>query len=440
MTKIILLLGSGGREHAMAWKMAQSQSVEKIYVLSGSDGIATVAKAQMIAGNAADVEFVLQTARNLKPDLIVIGPETPLAVGVVDALESAGFFVMGPRQAAALLESSKIFAKEFMTAFKIPTAPFKVCQTHADAVTALQQWDIEHKGIVLKADGLSAGKGVVVTHDRAEALKTVHDFMVDSACSVKTEHLLLEEKITGKEVSAFALCDGETFVPLGYACDYKRIRDNDEGANTGGMGGYSPHDFPSNSAKEFINDRVFKATVDGMKQRGTPFKGILFAGLMIEDDTVQVIEFNTRFGDPETQILLPLLESDLVELFLAAAQGKLADAKTPQFSNKTAVHVVMVSEGYPKTFGTGMRLGEEITFPDTLLTGENPRLFFAGVKKQDGKWLNNGGRVLGVTALGDSLEAARTLAYQAASTIHFKGAHWRKDIGADKSGRKDIGR
>ncbi len=423
--KTILLLGSGGREHALAWKMAQSPAVTTIWALPGSDGIATVEKTKCIGGDAANVAAVVKTAQELKPDLIFIGPETPLAAGVVDALESAGMTVLGPRQAAAQLESSKIFSKEFMTEFGIPTAPFKVADTYDEAVAICKTWDIEAKGIVIKADGLAAGKGVVVTHDRAEALKTLHDFMINPACSVKTGRILLEEKITGKEVSAFALCDGTTFLPLGYACDYKRVNDNDKGPNTGGMGGYAPKGWPSDKARQFIQEHVFRPVMKGMQERGTPFKGILYAGLMVDGDDVKVIEFNTRFGDPETQILLPLIAEDVVPLFAQAAKGTL-QATPPSLRNEHALHVVITSEGYPETLGTGMRLGEKIDVP---AAAANTLLFISGAKKQNNQWVNNGGRVMGVTALGTTMEEARTRAYATVEKIHFQGAHWRKDIG-----------
>lgn len=426
MTKTILLLGSGGREHALAWKMAQSPSVAKIVALPGSDGIASLEKVTCLAGDASDRDFVVSAARKIAPDLVVIGPEKPLAAGVSDALEEDGFLVFAPSRAAALLEVSKIFAKEFMTECGIPTAPFHVCASYAAALEALGKRDIEGRGVVLKADGLAAGKGVVVTHDRAEALKTAHDFMVNPACTVKTERLLLEDKITGREVSAFAVCDGKTFLPLGYACDYKRVNDGDTGANTGGMGGYVSQGWPSENARRFIEENVFRKVVEGMRSRGTPFKGILFAGLMIEGDEVRVIEFNARFGDPEAQILLPTVQTDIVTLFSQAAGGEIAAAGPVVFTRDLAVHVVMVSEGYPENFGQGMRLGQDIRLPHSL--NDNTLLFLAAARKKDGKWVNDGGRVLGVTALGATLEQARCRAYEALKDIHFNGAHWRKDI------------
>jgi len=425
---IVILLGSGGREHALAWKMNQSLLVEQIIAIPGSDGMASLQKVECVNGNPSDASYILDLAEEYRvPVLVVVGPEKPLEAGVTDLLEQHGIAVMGPSRAGARLENSKVFAKNFMTEQGIPTARFTVCKTYEECVDALKNWDIEGKGVVVKADGLAAGKGVVVTHDRAEALKTCDDFLNNPACSVKSEKILLEEKVTGKEVSAFAICDGETFMTLGYACDYKRVRDGDQGPNTGGMGGYVPEGWPSDGVKKFVEEGIFKKTVDGMKKNGTPFKGILYAGLMIEGEKVNVIEYNTRFGDPEAQILLPMIDGDIVPLFEKAAHGHLSEAKPVKFKKSSAVHVVMVSEGYPETFGTGMRLGEKITLPKNL--NDNAMLFISGAKKRDGEWINDGGRVLGVTALGASMTEARANAYKAIGEIHFNGAHWRKDIG-----------
>ncbi len=430
----VLLLGGGGREHALAWKIVQSPDVARLCALPGNDGMAALSKVSCIAGDPADATLVLAKAQELKADLIMVGPEKPLAAGVVDVLEKAGFAVLGPIKAAAQLESSKIFAKQFMTEFDVPTAPYRICGSYAEAAEALKGWPVEDKGIVIKADGLAAGKGVVVTHDRAEAEKTLHDFMVNPACQVKSERILLEEKLSGREVSAFALCDGATFQPLGYVCDYKRVRDGDEGPNTGGMGGYAPKDWPSAKARRFVNEKIFASVIKGMQDRGTPFRGILFAGLMIDGDNVKVIEFNTRFGDPETQILMPLIDGDIVPLFLRAAKGELKSEKVA-LKESAAVHVVMASEGYPETFGGGMVLGQRIELPESMLepgVNDNGLLFVMGAKKKDGGWTNEGGRVLGVTALAGTMEEARDIAYRTISGIRFKGAHWRKDIGKNR--------
>ncbi len=428
----ILLLGGGGREHALAWKIAQSPLLRSLTVMPGSDGIALLPHTRCVAGDAADIKAVLTLAAEIKPDLVIIGPEAPLAAGVSDALRAAGYKVAAPSKAAAQLESSKIFSKSFMMSHGIPTADFNIVMTPEEAAQKIALWDVENDGIVIKADGLAAGKGVVVTHDRTEALKTVHNFMENPACTVKSDMLLLEQKLTGREVSAFALCDGKNFITIGYACDYKRVNDGDQGPNTGGMGGYAPEGWPSAGAQSFIEKYIFQSVLDGMAAAGTPYTGFLFAGLMIEDTEVNVIEFNTRFGDPEAQILLPMIDSDLVPLLLAAAEGNIKDKPAPKLKQGSAVHIVMTSEGYPETFGTGMRLEQAITLPDDLLeSGENDNafLFIAGASKVGGTWQNTGGRVLGVTATGDNIDDARAKAYDAISRIHFNGAHWRSDIG-----------
>jgi len=422
--KTVMLIGSGGREHAIAWKLAQSPLLEKTIVLPGSDGIAALPQTSCMA----ETDF-LKAAQMIKPDLVIIGPEQPLADGLTDLLEQNGFTVFGPSQAAAQLESSKIFSKDFMRDESIPTASFAACNDFDTAKDIIQNWDAA-KGFVVKADTLAAGKGVVVTDNRDEALKTAEDFMTNPACTVKTARLLLEEKLAGKEVSAFAVCDGKNLLTLGYACDYKRVFADDQGPNTGGMGGYAPQGWPSETTRKFVDEHIFQKTLDGMAARGTPFKGILFAGLMIDGETVNVIEYNVRLGDPETQILLPLIEDDILEIFLAAAKGNLAalDKTALTLSGGTAVHVVMASEGYPSTDGSAMTLGQKI---DGLGSAENDNtalVFLAGARKDGADWVNTGGRVLGVTAVGENTQEARQKAYAALAQINFHGAHFRNDI------------
>ncbi|TDJ07228.1 MAG: phosphoribosylamine--glycine ligase [Deltaproteobacteria bacterium] len=430
----ILLLGSGGREHAMAWKMSQSPLVETLYVLPGNDGMTSLDKVSKLSGSVTDVPLIVETSIDLGIDLVVVGPENPLSEGVANALEEKGINVFGPSRQAAQLESSKVFSKNFMVEYDIPTARALIFDNFADAKAAMERWDVT-QGIVIKADELAAGKGVVVTKDRAEAEKTLFDFMENPDCTVNTKKVLLEEMLMGKEVSAFAICDGEDFISLGYACDYKRVGNGDTGPNTGGMGGYSPKNWPSNTIKSFVDEKVFKTVLRGMKEMGMPFKGILFAGLMVDGEVAKVIEFNVRLGDPEAQILLPLVEGDLVPTLLSAAQGKLSElgSKVIKLKPETSVHIVMASGGYPSTDGTKMDLGNEITYPQDLLPGvedKNNFIFLAGAKKSaDGPLVNSGGRVLGVTALGPELEGARKLAYQTLKDVSFKGAHWRTDIG-----------
>lgn len=426
----VMLVGGGGREHAIAWKLSQSPRLQKTVAVPGSDGIAMLPKTSCLI----ETDF-LKAAQQIKPDLVIIGPEQPLANGVTDMLEQNGFTVFGPSQQAAQLEASKIFSKNFMKEHDIPTAAFAVCDDFAAAKDVIQNRD-SSKGFVIKADTLAAGKGVVVTDSRAEALKTAEDFMTNPACTVKTKRLLVEDKLHGREVSAFAICDGKDFLTLGYACDYKRVFSGDKGPNTGGMGGYAPQGWPSESARKFIESRIFAKTLAGMAARGTPFKGVLFAGLMIDGDNVNVIEYNVRLGDPETQILLPLIEEDLLEIFLAAANGKLSALKKKSLalSGGTAVHVVMASGGYPSTDGSAMILDQKI---NGLAEAENDNkalVFLAGAEKRGTEWVNTGGRVLGVTATGKDTGEARQKAYDALQKISFSGAHFRDDIAGGERG------
>lgn len=426
-----LLLGSGGREHALAFKFTQSNLSEKVYVLPGNDGMKLTPQIELINGGLKDFDFILQTIKDKKIDFVVVGPEEPLSNGIVDFLEENNVLVYGPSKAAAQLEGSKIFSKEFMNEFSIPTAKAQKYYSYEEALKGLSDWDFK-KGIALKADSLAAGKGVVVTHDEEEAKKVLFDFMVNPECSVKTKNILIEEKLVGKEVSAFALCDGERFVSLGLACDHKRVGDGDTGPNTGGMGCFRPMGWPSEKVKKDIDELVFRPVIEGMKKRKTPYKGILFAGLMVDGDELSVIEYNVRFGDPETQTLVPLIESDLLELFYKAAKGALNDCPPIKLKSDCSVHVVMVSGGYPALDQTPMELNHVIQFDKEIIPHENSNnefLFMAGVKNKDGNLVNTGGRVLGVTALGKNKEEARKKAYDQISKINFNKAHWRTDIG-----------
>ncbi len=414
----ILLLGSGGREHALAWRLIQDDVVEHLYALPGNDAIASLDKSSLVTGDP------LEIANKLQPDLIVIGPEAPMEQGVTDILEDAGFKVFAPTKFAAQLETSKAFSKDFMLKNKIPTAKYFNCDDYDEALKIVKDWDVENKGIVIKSDALAAGKGVVVTNNRNEALKTIHDFMVSNECTVSTDKIVLEEKLEGREVSAFAICDGNNFQTIGYACDYKRIFDNDDGANTGGMGGYATPSWVDDNLKKFVDEQVFQKTIDGMQDLDQPYKGILYAGLMVSSDgTVNVIEFNVRFGDPEAQILMPLIDGNLAELFLDAASGNLNENKI-SIKKQNSVHIVMTSQGYPSIDGTAMLLNQELNIPDDL----DGHLFIAGAKKQDDKWLNTGGRVLGLTVIANDIDEAREKAYSEINKINFNGAHFRTDI------------
>lgn len=433
----VLILGSGGREHAMAWKVAQSNLVDAIYCLPGNDGMTFIQKLSRVPGSVSDIPSVVSKAKELSIDLVIVGPEDPLSLGIADALEKENILVFGPSKEAAKLEASKVFSKNFMMENDIPTAKAYSCESYEAAMAVLDSWDFS-SGVVIKADELAAGKGVVVTSYEAEARQTLFDFMKNPDCTVKAKKVLIEERLSGKEVSAFAICDGENFISLGYACDYKRVGDNDLGPNTGGMGGYSPKNWPEDSTKKFVEERVFKRVLQGMAKKGTPYKGFLFAGLMIDGSKVNVIEFNVRMGDPETQILLPLIEGDLVPTLLAAAKGEIAKLGSSAISlrRETSVHIVMTSKGYPSIDGTEMLLNQAISYPVGLIPGEEGNdfadrfLFLAGAKKnKDQILVNSGGRVLGVTAIGTDLKEARESAYAILSQISFQGAHFRRDIG-----------
>jgi phosphoribosylamine--glycine ligase len=423
----ILLVGGGGREHALAWKLSQSAQITRLVVTPGNAAITTLPKTTW---SSADPNELAATERF---DLAVIGPEAPLAAGLADRLRALGIPVFGPSLAAAQLETSKGFAKRRMQAWGIPTAGFEIADTLAAARIILADWPVEQQGVVIKADGLAAGKGVVVTRNREEAERTLTDFLANPANTIRAESVVIEHILKGREVSAFALCDGHDFRMLGYACDYKRLGDGDTGPNTGGMGGYAPLGWPSPAVKQ-ATETIVQQVLDGMRAAGMPFVGTLFIGLMVDGDDAHVLEFNTRFGDPETQTLLPLMQNDLVPLLLSAANGALA-ASTDEWSLRegTAVHVVMASGGYPAIDGSPMVLEQSIAFGDPALIGNSapngPWVFIAGARQNDANWINTGGRVLGVTALGATVEEARTHAYQTLAGIHFTDAQWRHDIG-----------
>ena len=422
----VLVIGTGGREHALAWRLAEDQKVSKVTVCPGNPGMLKTAGINVVSDCKAEPESILGLAQELKPDLIVIGPEAVLAKGVTDLLEAHGFAVYGPSQAAAELETSKIFSKQVMADNNVPTASSKAYQGYESAMADLDNWDFD-RGVVLKSDALAEGKGVVVTHDRAEAESVLYDFMVNPEVSVKTDSILIEEKLVGKEASAFALCDGDDYFFLGVACDYKRVGNGDEGPNTGGMGGYSPKTWPGPVVEEKVRTQVVEPMLKGMKARGTPFKGTLFVGFMVDEQDISVIEFNVRFGDPETQILMPMVQGSFYDLLYACATGKLAEMQPDvSLSDLYSVHVVLASGGYPSIDASPLDTGNNIEVNGTF--DEDCHLFYAGVKENNGQLVNSGGRVLGLTALGESLTEARAKAYANFGKISLKGAHWRTDI------------
>lgn len=416
----ILLIGGGGREHALAWKLAQSDKVEKIFAAPGNPGIAMLKKCSCIDLKLDDLEKVADYAEEESIDLTVVGPEATLVAGIADVFKRRGLPVFGPSKAAAQLEGSKAFSKELMAKYNIPTAFFKICE---DMETAKAY--VKEKGapIVVKADGLAAGKGVVVAMTEEEALEAIEEMMGDHKFGNAGARVVLEEYMEGEEASLLAFTDGKTVVPMLAAQDHKRIFDNDQGPNTGGMGTYAPAPVMTDILRLKATERILKPVVAAMAKEGTPYQGCLYAGLMIKDDVIKVVEFNCRFGDPETQVVLPLLESDLAEIMLACATGTLDQADVA-WSDKAAVCVVMASGGYPESYETG----KAITGLAEADAQENTVVFHAGTKNAAGSIVTAGGRVLGVTAVDDNIRAARDRAYAAVENIKFEGAFYRKDI------------
>jgi phosphoribosylamine--glycine ligase len=418
----VLVIGSGGREHALAWKIAQSPLVEKVYGAPGNPGIDRLEKGACINVGVNDFEALDTYIEAEGIDLTVVGPEVPLVHGIVDFLEERGKRVFGPSKKAAQLEGSKSFAKEFMARHGIPTAESR---TFDDLQEALAYVRSQPAPIVIKADGLAAGKGVTVAVSQAEAEAAIYAAMAEGAFGEAGARVVVEEYLTGEEASILAFCDGRAVKPLASSQDHKPVGENDEGPNTGGMGAYSPAPVVTDALMEEIVRDVLVPTSAGMAKEGTPYKGILYAGLMITENGPKVIEYNVRFGDPETQAILPRMETDLVPALLACCNGTL-DSCEIRYSPRPCVSVVMASEGYPGVYAKA----KEITGVDEAEALEDVAVFAAGVKRKGDQLFSSGGRVLNVTALGNTQRAAMEKAYQAVSCIHFEGAFYRRDIGA----------
>ena len=416
----ILLIGGGGREHALAWKLVQSPKVEKLFAAPGNPGMALLQKCECINLNVDDLEGVADYAEEQSIDLTVVGPEAPLVAGLADVFKRRGLPVFGPSKDAAQLEGSKAFSKELMAKYNIPTAFFKICE---DIDTAKAY--VEEKGapIVVKADGLAAGKGVVVAMTKEEALEAIDEMMGDHKFGAAGARLVLEEYMEGEEASLLAFTDGKTVVPMIAAQDHKRVFDGDEGPNTGGMGTYAPAPVMTDILRLKATELILKPVVEAMAKEGTPYQGCLYAGLMIKGDSVKVVEFNCRFGDPETQVVLPLLDGDLAEIMLACATGTLDKAEVA-WHDKAAVCVVMASGGYPESY----EKGKEITGLAAAEEDKDVVVFHAGTKEAEGKIVTSGGRVLGVTAVDANIKAARDRAYAAVEKIAFEKNFYRKDI------------
>ena len=404
-----LVIGTGGREHALALALSRDPAVSEVHVAPGNPGMADIARPHEV--DQVDGDAVAALATSLGIDLVVVGPEAPLVAGVADAVRAVGISCFGPSRAAAELEGSKAFAKDVMAAAEVPTAMAHVCTTPEEAEAALDAFGAPY---VVKDDGLAAGKGVVVTHDRDEALAHAN------ACG----RVVIEEFLDGPEVSLFAITDGTTVYPLQPAQDFKRIRDNDEGPNTGGMGAYTPLPWAPEGLVAEVLERVLQPTVDEMAHRGTPFAGLLYAGLAVTSRGVRVIEFNARFGDPETQPLMALLDSPLAALLKGAADGTLDQVEPPRWKDGAAVAVVMASAGYPESSSKG----DVIVGTETLHKEDDVDVIHAGTAVADGRLVTAGGRVLAVTAVGTSVADARAKAYEGVNTISFPGAQWRTDI------------
>ncbi|MBP2634562.1 MAG: purD [Firmicutes bacterium] len=422
----ILLIGGGGREHALAWKLAQSPKVEKMYCAPGNPGITAVAECVDI--EITDNEALGKFALEHKIDLTVVGPELPLTNGLVDHFTALNLKAFGPSQKAAQLEGSKAFAKDIMHKYHIPTAA-SAAFTDADCAIAY----IKQQGapIVVKADGLAAGKGVVVAMTLEEAIDAVTLMMKDKAFGSAGNLVVVEEYLEGEEASLLAFTDGITVVPMVAAQDYKRIFDNDQGPNTGGMGTYAPAPVVTPEIREQVRREVLQPVIDGMRQEGIIYKGCLYAGLMITAQGPKVIEFNARFGDPETQVVLPLLHTDLVDIVEACANGNLADINI-EWDNKAAVCVVLAAGGYPGIY----HKGDAITGLDNA-EAQGAMVFHAGTATKNGQIVTQGGRVLGVTAVADSLRNAVDKVYQAVPVIAFDGMQYRKDIAHRAFNRND---
>lgn len=417
----VLVVGSGGREHALVWKIHQSPLVKELYCAPGNAGISEIADCVPI--DAASIIELADFATEIKIDLTVVGPELPLSLGIADEFAKRGLRVFGPRRDAAELETSKVFAKEFMLRNGIPTAPCRIFRSEEEALKHLGKKGTAYPTVV-KADGLAQGKGVVVAADRAEAEEAVRSMMSGRRFGSAGDAVLIEDCLVGTEASFFALCDGSRVAPWPTSQDYKRAMDGDEGPNTGGMGCYSPSPFVDRDTFREITTKILTPTVVGMNKEGRTYRGILYVGLMLTEEGPQVLEYNCRLGDPEAEVLLPRMADDIVPLLSEAADGTLPTETPISWKQEAAVTVVLASGGYPGSYGKGKRI-------EGLAAGEpgGPVVFHAGTRKApDGSVETAGGRVLAVTALGSGLEEAAAGCYQAVSKISFEGVQYRKDI------------
>ncbi len=416
----VLIIGGGGREHALAWKVNQSPLVEKIYCAPGNAG--TVDIAENLSISATDINALFEFATENSIDLTIVGPEQPLTEGIVDLFTENGLKVFGANKKAAILEGSKSFTKDFCKKYNIPTAAY---ETFTDKQAAIDYINEQGAPIVVKADGLAAGKGVVVANNVSEAVSACHNIMEHRIYGDAGSKLVVEKFLTGQEASYLVFTDGKTILPLASSQDHKQVFNGDKGPNTGGMGAYSPTPVLTAAHEEMVLRDIIKPTIDGMKAEGRPFKGVLYAGLMIDGDDVQLLEYNVRFGDPETQPLMARMKSDIVPIMLACIDDTLGE-HTIEWDDKPAVCVVLTSGGYPGNYKRGF----EISGIDEANAKPDSVVFHAGTTLENGHVVTNGGRVLGVTALGDDIKSAIDNAYSAVKVIQFAHVHYRSDIGS----------
>ncbi|HSA94332.1 MAG TPA: phosphoribosylamine--glycine ligase [Terriglobales bacterium] len=416
----VLVIGGGGREHALVWKLRQSPKVTEVICAPGNGGIAQ--EAECVPVDAGSVEALAQVAQKVRPDLTVVGPELPLARGVVDEFQGRGWRIFGPTREAARLESSKSFAKEFMQRVKIPTAHYAICLSTSDVKDALPHF---HPPIVVKADGLAAGKGVVIAPSKEEAMSVATEMLSGERLGEAGVRVVLEECLEGEELSFLVLSDGERVAPLVAAQDHKRVGDGDTGPNTGGMGAYSTPSLLDPHMGDWLLNHVARPVIEGMKAEEAEYRGILYCGLMMTARGPMVLEFNCRFGDPETQAILMRLESDLLGAFIASVEGRVSEGDL-RWSSGATTCVVLASEGYPGSYQSG----KHIEGLEDAGKVEGVKIFHAGTVQRDGSYFTAGGRVLNVCAHAPDLEGAVERAYEAAGKIHFEGMHYRKDIGA----------
>jgi phosphoribosylamine---glycine ligase len=412
----VLVVGSGGREHAIVWKLSKSSRVEKLYCAPGNAGIGELCETVDIEHE--DIESLMEFAKGEKIDLTIVGPEIPLVMGIADRFKEEGLKIFGPGKAASMLEGSKVFSKSFMKKYNLPTARYEEYERLDEALLGLEKFNTP---LVIKADGLAAGKGVIIANSKEEARKNLYSIMGEKELGSAGEKVIIEEYLDGTETSLLCFIDGETIIPMTSARDYKRAFDNDLGPNTGGMGTLSPSDNYNSDVSESVKKTILVPLMEGLKKEGLNYSGVLFIGIMIVEGIPKILEFNVRFGDPETQVILPRLKTDFLDIVEAVMEGKLKDTQI-EWREEYAVCVMLSSGGYPQKYETG----KEITGIEKI---KESLLFHSGTRKEKNRLTTSGGRVIGVTALGKTLEEARRKAYSDAERIDFYNKQYRKDIG-----------